>query len=115
MLGKVNGPLFAPPEQQKVDLPKVFTEVLPPFLDRLEDLCCHHKFLVSDQLTIADFYVGGLYTNLMGNPAVGAPMAPGAKEGYAELLAKYPNFKAYGERLVAANLKYLSHRAALPL
>ena len=63
---------------------------------KLEERCAAGEFLVGKSLTCADFYVGGLYTNHFANPEIYE------KEKWDELLTKYPNFKAYGERYTAA-------------
>ena len=42
-------------------------------------------------------------------------MFPEAREALNDILEKYPNFKAYGERLTAANFKYLAIREPKPI
>ena len=41
---------------------------IPKFLDYIEPVCGKHKFLVSDNLTTADFFIGSMYTNYFANP-----------------------------------------------
>jgi hypothetical protein len=59
---------------------------------------------------VADFFIGGLYTNYINNKNVGF-----AKDKWATCLEKYPNFKAYGERFTAANKKRLDSRKQYPI
>ena len=54
---------------------------------------CENDWLVGKFLTIADFWVGGLYTNFCNNPNISF-----AKDKWKDVLNKWPNFKAYGER-----------------
>ena len=63
------------------------------------------KFLFGDRLTIADFWIGGVYVNWASNPNIVY-----GKEQWAEFLKNNPNFERYGERFKAENLKYISKR-----
>ena len=76
----------------------------PKFLTVIEPMCAKSKFLTGDNLTTCDFWIGGLYTNFLANPQCFAP------ERWAALLAKFPNFKAYGERYAEANKAFLESR-----
>lgn len=116
-LPKIGGSILAAPEKQKEAILDVVNNILPPFMDRVEKLCSKgNKYLFGNELCTADFFVGGhLYVNVMANPILGQGMAPDAKEAYAGLAEKYPNFKAYGERLTEANAKYLNTRGPSPI
>ena len=65
-------------------------------------------FLCGDKLTIADFWIGGLYTNFMNHSAIGY----GATEWAAAKL-KYPAFSKYGERYLEANKAWYSSRPVM--
>ena len=54
------------------------------------------KFLFGDRLTIADFWIGGLYVNWAKNPNIGF-----GKDEWAWFLKTYPKFNSYGERFAA--------------
>ena len=82
--------------------------MVPNFLKHVEGRLANSKFLVGDDLTIADFWIGGFYTNYAANPIVYAP------ERWSALMDKHPNFKAYGERFKEANAKWLSSRPPAP-
>jgi glutathione S-transferase len=79
-------------------------------LDYFEPICGKHQFLVSDNLTTADFWVGSLYTNYFVNPNICF-----AKDRWAPILDKYPNWKAYGDRFVAANDSWMQKRPVCPI
>jgi len=66
--------------------------------------------LCGDDLSIADFWIGGLYTNYINNPHVGF-----AKESWKATLDQYPNFKAYGERFEQEMASYLKERDPMPI
>ena len=63
------------------------------------------KFLFGDQLTIADFWIGGLYVNWASNPDI----VFGSGE-WLQFLNSNPLFTKYGERFRAENSKYLNKR-----
>ena len=67
-------------------------------------------FLVGDKLTIADFWIGGLYTNYLAND-----LNTYAKDEFANLLSKHPVFEAYGKRYAEANKAFLESRAQYPI
>ena len=67
------------------------------------------EWLVGNKLTLADFWIGGLYTNYFANPNVGH-----SKEWFAETLAKYPAFEAYGKKFAEANAEHLAKRPDAP-
>ena len=85
--------------------PEIFDNILPKFLTRIDSVCAKGQFLCGGELKCADFWIGGLYTNFFNNPDIGF-----AKDRWTALLAKFPNFKAYGERFSSANEKWLSSR-----
>lgn len=102
LLGKVYKPYFVSDEAKREKMyPEIFEKALPRFLENIEPLCEGNTWLVGDKLSIADFWIGGLYTNMLANDNVGF-----AKEKFTEVLAKYPTFAAYGERYVAATQDY---------
>ena len=110
-VGKIYTPFFAPEDKRDAMYPEIFEKVLPKFLKYVDAACAKGQFIVGDKLTIADFCVGGIYTNYIGNPNVGF-----AKEKWEAVLADFPNFKAYGERFVAAiNEKHMSKREGKPI
>ena len=71
-------------------------KILKPYLRE-------NEFLIDDKLTIADFYIGGLYTNFMKNSKL-------AKVDWANVKIDFPGFVAYGERFAMANARYLKKR-----
>ena len=77
---------------------KFFDETLPKFLREVEPVCAEHKFIVADTITIADFRLGGLYTNYIMNDAMQY-----GRDQYGNCLDNFPNFKAYGERFTKEN------------
>ena len=61
------------------------------------------------KLTIADFWIGGLYTNYMTNPD------SFGRRQFLDLLQYYPDFEAYGKRYAEANKDYLAKRPQYPM
>ena len=85
-------------------------EALHNFLKNiLESQCSKHKFLLGDKLTVADFWIGALYTNYFTNKDCYAP------ERWADTLRKFPKFKAYGERFATETKDYLDSRTNYPV
>jgi glutathione S-transferase len=80
-------------------------KAIPDFIEFLEPYLKDDKFLCGDKLTIADFVIGGFYVNSIDNDKIAF-----GKEKWSELLTKYPNFKAYGERFYEENKVYLMSR-----
>ena len=103
VIGKVYKPHFA--QDKESMYPEIFDKVVPSFLARIDERCAAGEFLVGKNLTCADFYIGGLYTNYLANDNISF-----AKEQFAACLEKFPNFKAYGERYVAATQKWQTDR-----
>jgi len=87
-LGKIAAIVFTPDQAAKAGMIEdVFTNILPKYLKAIDSHFTAHKFLVSDELSWADFYLGGnLYLNCAKNPMIYAP------ERWAELLDQFPNF-----------------------
>jgi len=110
IMGKVYPPFFKPEDQREAMYPEIFDNVLPKFLDLIDPHCAKGQFIVGEKLCVADFWIGGLYTTFFSNPAVGF-----AKDRFDAILAKYPNFQAYGERFAAANEKWISTRVPAPI
>ena len=107
ILGVVYKPHFTAPAER--DTSKFFNETLPNYLNIIDSECARGNFIAGEKLTIADFMVGSLYVNYFTNPQVYEP------ENWEKVLAKFPNFKAYGERFAAANKVYLDQRPKYPV
>ena len=103
----------ATPEERAEYVEKLFAEILPGWLDKIEPYCAGEgKFMFGDKLTIADFWMGGVYVNNFANPN-----QPWGQEGqYTALLEKYPGFKQFGENFAAEPgiAEYVASRGACP-
>lgn len=111
LLSKVYKPYFVKDEAKREQMyPDIFEKALPKFLNNIEPIVERNKWLVGDKMTVADFWIGGLYTNMLANDKVGF-----ARDKFAEVLAKYPAFTAYGERFVAATQDYQDKRQSYPV
>ena len=98
VIESVNGPMFEKnPEAKKEKLEIAFTKTVVAFLDSIQEDCKKGVFLTCDSLSVADFVVGAFYISVFANSSYFA------SDKAAECLAKYPDFKAYGERFVAMN------------
>ena len=71
----------------------VFDKWIPKYMKQLAPYLLDTGFLVGDQLTIADFWIAGLYVNLWNNP-----IGNFAPERWAQAKVDYPAYAAYGER-----------------
>jgi glutathione S-transferase len=87
----------------------VFDKKLPEFMKKLLPNLGTTGFLTGDKLSVADFWIGGLYTNYFNNPKV--MYAP---ERWAKAKVDNPEFVAYGERFAEANKEYLKGRGERP-
>ena len=110
VIGKIYKPHFSAPEQKDAVSDDILNNVLPAFLSRIDAKFTSSSRLVGDRLTIADFCIGGIYTNFAANPNVSY-----GGEKWGALLDKFPNFKAYGERFRGHMEAYLSSRPAAPV
>ena len=110
VLGKFYGPFFAAEDKKEAMITEIFEKTLPAFLENISKYIKADGFLVGDKLTIADFWVGGLYTNFMNHAAIGF-----AADKWAACKEKYPLFAAYGERFALENEAYLSSRPVVPI
>ena len=107
---KVYLPHFASdPADKKEKVDVIFNTLVPNFLKVIEPICAKGQFLVSDRLTPADFWIGGLSTNYCANELCFE------REKWDAVLEQFPAFKAYGERFVAANQAYLASRNKAPI
>ena len=107
LLGVIYKPFFAKPEDREAMYPNIFEKALPKLLGVVEPLCEKGQFLVGDKLTVADFWIGGLYTNFINNKSIGF-----AADKFAAALDNFPHFKAYGERFSEAVKGRLESRDA---
>ena len=106
----LNAPGFAAEEAKAALIDNIFDKILPEMMTKMTpNLKMDKKFLFGDSLTIADFWIGGLYVNLINNPAVGF-----APEKWAKAKVDYPEFTAYGERFTKEMGEYLTTRGARP-
>ena len=65
-------------------------------------------FLLGDMLTIADFWIGGLYTNFMNHATIGY-----CDYEWSVSKLKYPAFVKYGERYLEANKEWYTTRPVI--
>lgn len=79
--------------------------ILPKFLNEIEERCGAGEFILGPELQMADFYIGGLYTNLLANDSSYL-----SQDLRNSVLDKFPNFKAYGLKFAAANQQWLDSR-----
>ena len=62
---------FIPKDGLDECIANVFENVLPPFLKKLDRYFAGPgKFMFGDKLTIADFWIGGMYVNNFVNPNI---------------------------------------------
>ena len=100
---------FCPPEKKPALLFELLTKQLPTFLERMEKRVSGKKFVCGDRITCADFLLGGLLTNTLGNENNPHYYA------FQHILKSYPGVSKYIENFVEANKEYLAKRPAAPL
>ena len=110
LLSVIYKPFFAKPEDQSELLTKIFDQALPKFLGVVEPLCAKGNWVVGSDLTVADFWIGGLYTNFINNPNISF-----AKDKWPTVLNDFPEFKAYGERFTEEMKGRLTSRSQYPI
>ena len=72
VLTKMYKPFFVKEEEKKEAMyPEIFDKLLPNYLAVIEPICEKGGWLVGENLTIADFWIGGLYTSYLANEEVG--------------------------------------------
>lgn len=70
----------------------------------------NNTWTCGEKITIADFFIGGIYTNWITNPNV-----PWGKDKYAKLMEDHATFKAFGERFAAEVKGRLDTRPSYPM
>ena len=110
LLSVIYKPHFAKPDEKDALIANIFDNAMPKLLSVVEPLCAKGEFLVGSKLTIADFFIGGLYTNYINNKNVTF-----AHDKWPTCLDSFPNFKAYGERFSAAVKGRLDARPPCPI
>ena len=105
----IAGAMFASGDDKSAKIKEVFEKTLPGFMKIVDPFLKETGFLVGNKLTIADFYIGGLYVSRANDPNIGF-----ASEEWANFKTAYPKFTLYGERVAAANKAYLDGRPGRP-
>lgn len=98
-------PIAQGPDKAEENTKKCFEVSLPALMEKLAKFIPATGFLCGEKLTIADFWIAGLYTNFINYPSLAY-----GKDEWAAVKAKYPAFTAYGERYAEANKTWLSTR-----
>ena len=91
------GAVFYAGDKQKELLMELFEKKLPAFIKLIQPELDKGGWLVGNKLTIADYWVGKLYTDLAINPN-----SYGRAE-WAAFLKKNPKFEQFGKRFFAEN------------
>ena len=100
---------FMPPGESKNQaFEKVFNQILPKELAKVETALGNEKFLTGETLTIADFYWGNFYASWLTNSLA---YEPGRR---ADILKKFPKYVAFGDRITAEFGDYLKSRLPRP-
>lgn len=112
-LPKMYKATIAKEHERNSHYPDLFNTSLPKFLKVVEGELAKHSnnWVCGDKLTVADFWIGGLYVNVFTNP--NRPQNWGSEE-FAKLMNDFPNYKAYGEKFAAEIKPRLDTRAAYP-
>ena len=87
-----------------------FEKGVPGLMAVLDPYLKDDGFLLGENLTVADFFYGGLYVNTF----INENRTYGHDE-YKKALEDYPKFAAYGERFKAKVETYLGLRPKYPL
>ena len=79
-------------EQEQL-INEFFDKILPKFTAVVEPIAAKGEWIAGPTLTMADFWIGGLYTNFINNPNITI-----AQDNWVGLKDTYSRFKAYGEK-----------------
>merc|ERR1719465_41551 len=110
LLSVIYKPMFAKTNEEKEEqLKNIFEKSLPKFLDLMEPYCekanASGKWLCTDNLSVADFWVGNIYTNFINDKEI-----PFGVDQFAKCLDNYPQFRAYGERFTEEIKVWMEYR-----
>ena len=108
-----HAPFFAPEDKKAAPIKDLFEKKIPYIIGKFNERFGKAKWLAGDKITIADFCIGKLYTDIITHPELGFRKQCG--DQFEQVLAKNPNFKAYGEQFAKENEKWLSERGKMPL
>ena len=100
-------PNFAKGEAQEAAVKKCFEEALPELIKRLDPYLKEDGFLLGDKPLMPDFFIGGLYFQLMDNPEAKWGIEDGRWAKFGE---ENPKFVAYAARFKAAMGDYIDTR-----
>ena len=83
---------------------KIFEKTLPIFLKQLEDHleASNGPYICGNKLTIADFLIGGLWSNYINNDAISFE-----KEKWQIVDKDYPKCAQYGANFMIENQKWI--------
>ena len=107
ILGKLVKPAFTPENEREALYDGIFNKekgTLTKFLRVCEPMCAKGEWLCGPKLTVADFWIGGMYTNLINNEHCFG------REHWDACLDEFPAFKAYGQKFAAEVKKRLESR-----
>ena len=106
VIGKVYKPHFEREETKREAMMPGIVAAITKFLTNAKA----YFSITSERLTIADFWIGSLYTNYLANPNIKF-----GKKEFAQLLVDFPTFEGYGKRYSAAVKKHLDSRVNYPI
>ena len=104
IIDKFFAPIFCAPGADQDAAAAKAIECLGKLCKDLEPRMNKGQFLMGSKLMIIDFWVGGLYCNIMTNSKCYC------QDQWAAFLKAHPIFDAYGKRFAEANKEYLSMR-----
>ena len=102
------GPMFFPPGPAQDGAIEGAVAAATKFCKMNEARLAKGQFMMGPKLYIIDFWLGGLYTNIIANPDCYG------REQWAAFLKAHPAYDAYGKRFAAANKEYLDRRGPSP-
>ena len=104
-------PVFQKDAAKEEAVKELFDVAIPDFMKKIDPYLNDDGWLSpdSDKLSMADFWVGGLYVNFFTNKKT--TYGQGLWE---KALEDYPKFSAYGKRFAEAKKEHLDKRGAAP-
>jgi len=110
LLTVIYKPMFAKTNEEKEEqIKKIFDEALPKLLNVVEPLCekanANGDWLCTPNLSIADFWIGNIYTNFINEKTLTYAM-----DKWPTCLDNFPHFRAYGERFSDEMKVWLEYR-----
>jgi glutathione S-transferase len=94
-------------EKTAEQIKTLFEETIPKYMKEIDSFL-GDGWLVGDKMTIADFWIGTFYTNIINHDQLEEKLK--CKDERAKFKTDFPKFAAYGERFAKENANWIKTR-----